>query len=270
VLTDVMLGIPGAGESSKVEVYPFPVPDLYIGAPVMVAGKIQGGLPPSMSIKGRLASGEEWESTIPVAPDLQNNVLNIPLDKVFIKERIDMLTANAWLTNNKSAEADVTALSLEYGVPCPHTKLCAFEVDPKKSAEVEAAKKKGGAMKIAKYAMGGAAGVMVLGALAGADFGNVGASLANVAGGIGDMGSVLGSINLPAGIAIPDIDLGVCGDMLGGMCGEICEPVAGCLGPILEPCSGCIGSVGDVAGDAVGAIGSVAESAIDVVTGILE
>ena len=164
VLTDVMLGIPGAGESSKVEVYPFPVPDLYIGAPVMVAGKIQGGLPPAMSIKGRLASGEEWESTIPVAPDLQNNVLSIPLDKVFIKERIDMLTANAWLTNNKSAEADVTALSLEYGVPCPHTKLCAFEVDPKKSAEVEAAKKKGGAMKIAKYAVGGAAGVMVLGA----------------------------------------------------------------------------------------------------------
>ena len=46
VLTDVMLGIPGAGESSKVEVYPFPAPDLYIGAPVMVAGKIQGGLPP--------------------------------------------------------------------------------------------------------------------------------------------------------------------------------------------------------------------------------
>ena len=277
VLTDVMLGIPGAGESSKVEVYPFPVPDLYIGAPVMVAGKIQGGLPPAMSIKGRLASGEEWESTVPVAPDLQNNVLNIPLDKVFIKERIDMLTANAWLTNNKSAEADVTALSLQYGVPCPHTKLCAFEVNPKKSAEVEAAKKKGGAMKIAKYAVGGAAGVMVLGALAGADFGNVGASLANAAGGIGDLGSVLGSINLPAGIAIPDIDLGVCGDM----CGEICEPVAGCLGPILEPCGGCIGSVGDVAGDAVGAIsnvagdavgaiGSVAEGAIEVVSGILE
>jgi len=142
---------------------------------------------------------------------------------------------------------------------------------------VEAAKKKGGAMKIAKYAVGGAAGVMVLGALAGADFGNVGASLANAAGGIGDLGSVLGSINLPAGIAIPDIDLGVCGDM----CGDICEPVAGCLGPILEPCGGCIGSVGDVAGDAVGAIsnvagdavgaiGSVAEGAIEVVSGILE
>ena len=46
VLTDVMLGIPGAGESSKVEVYPFPVPDLYIGAPVMVAGKIRGGCRP--------------------------------------------------------------------------------------------------------------------------------------------------------------------------------------------------------------------------------
>jgi len=259
VLTDVEIGIPGAGQNSKVEVYPFPVPDLYIGAPVMVAGKIQGGLPPNMSIKGRLAGGEVWESTIPVAPDLENNNLNIPLDKVFIKERIDMLTAVAWLTNNKSAESDVVALSLQYGVPCPHTKLCAFEVDPKKAGEVAAAKKKGGAMKIAKYAVGGAAGIMVLGALAGADFGNVGASLANAAGGIGDLGSVLGGINLPSGIDIPDIDLGVCGDA----CGSICEPVAGCLGP-------CLGSVGDVAGDAVGAIGDVAESAIDVVANVVE
>ena len=129
-----------------------------------------------------------------------------------------------------------------------------------------AAKKKGGAMKIAKYAVGGAAGIMVLGALAGADFGNVGASLANAAGGIGDLGSVLGGINLPSGIDIPDIDLSVCGDA----CGSICEPVAGCLGPILEPCGGCLGSVGDVAGDAVGAIGDVAESAIDVVANVVE
>ena len=77
--------------------------------------------------------------------------------------------------------------------------------------------------------------------------------------GIGDLGSVLGGINLPSGIDIPDIDLGVCGDA----CGSICEPVAGCLGP-------CLGSVGDVAGDAVGAIGDVAESAIDVVANVVE
>ena len=110
---------------------------------------------------------------------------------------------------------------------------------------------------------------MVLGALAGADFGNVGASPANVAGGIGDLGSVLGGITSPRASRYPTSTSACAGTCWAG-CAARFRASAGCLGPILEPCGGCISSVGDVAGDAVGAIGNVAEGAIEVVAGILD
>ena len=113
VLTDVVLGIPGGG--AGVEIYPFPIPDLFVGSPVMVSGKIQGGLPPTVELKGRLANGVEWSQQVQVVEDLGNNALNIPLDKVFIKQRIDLLTGQAWLQQEKSLEQEVVAISVQYG-----------------------------------------------------------------------------------------------------------------------------------------------------------
>ena len=43
ILTDIAVGLPS---QMGAEVYPFPIPDLFAGAPVMIGGKISGGLPP--------------------------------------------------------------------------------------------------------------------------------------------------------------------------------------------------------------------------------
>ena len=132
---------------------------------------------------------------------------SIPLEKVFIKQRIDIMTAKAWLTEEKVLEQQVKAMSLEHGVPSVHTKLCAFEINPKKEAEMRQSQKSGGgAMNVAKYAAGGAAGVMVLGALAGASFGDVGASMSNAAAILPGAGAMLASIDF-GDIGVPDLEL---------------------------------------------------------------
>lgn len=82
VLTDIQIGISSGKAGMAPEIYPFPVPDLFVGAPVTVSGKIQGGLPPIVEVKGRLANGQEWSNRIQVVDDLGNNALDIPLDKV--------------------------------------------------------------------------------------------------------------------------------------------------------------------------------------------
>jgi len=243
ILTDIALGVPS---NAGVEVYPFPIPDLFAGAPVMISGKIMGGLPPEVQLQGKLADGSLWQRAIPVANDLGNNVLTVPLDKVFIKQRIDLLTAKAWLLEEQSLEKEVTSLSLEYGIPSAHTKLCAFETTEAKQKQMEQDKKKGGGSNVAKYAVGGAAGCMVLGALAGASFGDVGATAAGAAGMVAGAGLMMGSMDF-GGIDVPDLGcLAELGDSL-----PCIEPVIG----FIEPCA-------DSAGECIGAVGEVAESVI--------
>ena len=252
ILTDIAVGLPS---QMGAEVYPFPIPDLFAGAPVMISGKISGGLPPQVDIVGKLADGSEWRRTIPVATDLQNNVGSIPLEKVFIKQRIDIMTAKAWLTEEKVLEQQVKAMSLEHGVPSVHTKLCAFEINPKKEAEMRQSQKSGGgAMNVAKYAAGGAAGVMVLGALAGASFGDVGASMSNAAAILPGAGAMLASIDF-GDIDVPD--LGCLADVVESVpCGE-------CLEPVLEFVEPCVENIGECAEGIAECVGGLAECVKD-------
>jgi hypothetical protein len=134
-------------------------------------------------------------------------------------------------------EEEVTALSVQYGVPCAHTKMCAFETTTAKEANMQAVRKSGKAINLAKYAVGGAAGVLVLGAMAGADFGDVGASMANLGSGIAGAGEALG-----ASLAGLDLDL----------------PDLGCLddNPLCDAVEPCVGAVGS----AIEGIGGVIET----------
>jgi hypothetical protein len=198
-----------------------------------------------------MAGGAIWQRQIPIAMDLQNNAMTIPLDKVFIKQRIDLLTAQAWLSQENVLVDEVIQLSLKHNVPCAHTKLCAFEISEKNEAAMKDAKKGGNAVSYAKYAVGGAAGVMVIGALAGADFGDVGASLANASGAVAGLGQVLGSIDLGS-FDVPDFG-----------CIADCAANAPCLEPLLSCVEPCIESGGDL----IGAVGGVVAGLVGAVVG---
>lgn len=54
VLSDITISLPGV---TACELYPFPIPDLACGMPVIFAGKYDGPFPEAITISGRLANG---------------------------------------------------------------------------------------------------------------------------------------------------------------------------------------------------------------------
>ena len=109
-------------------------------------------------------------------------------------------------------------------------------------------------MNVAKYAAGGAAGVMVLGALAGASFGDVGASMSNAAAILPGAGAMLASIDF-GDIDVPD--LGCLADVVESVpCGECLEPVLG----FVEPC---VENIGECAEGIAECVGGLAECVKD-------
>ncbi|EFJ49032.1 hypothetical protein VOLCADRAFT_104477 [Volvox carteri f. nagariensis] len=193
VLSDLTLTLPGV---EQCELYPFPLPDLFCGMPLLVAGKFRGAWPPlrpldqgqqdqgqggGVCVNGMLPNGTAWSSN-PVYPGKESD---LPLDKIFIKNRLDLLTAQAWLEGNPPQLVNnIVDLSIATGVPCAHTRTVTFETTRKDFAALQHAANTGGRRKInyAKYAIGGAAGLVVLAGLgvgAAFAFGDVGATAAN-------------------------------------------------------------------------------------------
>ncbi|KAK9807041.1 hypothetical protein WJX72_011563 [[Myrmecia] bisecta] len=185
VLTDVALGIEGL---TSCELYPFPIPDVFCGMPLLVAGKYEGVWPESVVLHGKLPSGEIWTQTVYTTAAAQ-----IPLDKVVVKQRLDVLTSRAWLQQDKKLQRQVVDASIATGVPCAHTTMVGFPVTHDKWREMKQQQAAGKRISPAKLAIGGAAAVVVLGATAALAFGDVGATLGNLA--VGDVMSGFGGLD---------------------------------------------------------------------------
>ena len=54
VLTDITVSLPGV---SGCELYPYPIPDLFCGSPLLIAGKYEGQWPEAITVNGRLPDG---------------------------------------------------------------------------------------------------------------------------------------------------------------------------------------------------------------------
>lgn len=94
VLTDITLEMDDTC-MSDLSIYPYPIPDLYMGAPLTLSAKYRGRLPDELRLTGRHADGTIFTSTI--TPRISHV---IPVVKVFLKQRLDCLTASAWLDGN--------------------------------------------------------------------------------------------------------------------------------------------------------------------------
>jgi len=124
LLTDIVLQIPGLTE---VEIYPFPIPDLYAGRPLLVSGKFFGSWPAEITVVGYLSDGRQWQTQVKTFMQA-----SVPLSKVFLKQRVDLLSAKAWMTDDPNLVAEVVEISVRDNIPCPHTTLVGFEADPEK------------------------------------------------------------------------------------------------------------------------------------------
>jgi hypothetical protein len=61
----------------------------------------------------------------------------IPVDRIFLKQRIDLLTAKAWLEDSKEIEAQIVQLSKENNVPSAYTTMVAYETTKDKKDKEE-------------------------------------------------------------------------------------------------------------------------------------
>ena len=245
VLTDVSIEIDGVDDC---ELYPFPIPDLFLGAPLILSGQYGGSptFPQTVSLTGTLATGQQYQTQVPVSA-----AGAVPVERVFLKQRLEILTAKGWLQDSEQIMQQVVALSTAASMPCAHTTMIAFETTPEKLAKHQ--KKHGGGeggelfesekgnqpgvkgrkglsnATIGALAVGGT--IVVVGASAAA-FGDLAATIGNV-GAFGAIGDALGGGDLLGGG-----DIG--GDMGGDVDGDGCCDDGCCDGCECDDCcDGC-------------------------------
>ncbi|CAA7394968.1 unnamed protein product [Spirodela intermedia] len=102
-------------ELDSFEVYPSHVPDLSVGCPLVLVGRYHGRFPETLKSKGLLADMTEFSI------ELKTQKTDIPLEKVFAKHQIDLMTAQAWLSESKELEQKISRLSIQSGVASEFT-----------------------------------------------------------------------------------------------------------------------------------------------------
>ncbi|XP_020582974.1 von Willebrand factor A domain-containing protein DDB_G0292740-like [Phalaenopsis equestris] len=103
VLTDIT--VDAFDDLKAFEIYPYKLPDLLIECPLIISGRYEGKFPSTVKVKGRSADMNDVTVNLKV-----QNSTDIPIEKVFAKQHIDLLTAQAWFFESKQLEQEVTFL----------------------------------------------------------------------------------------------------------------------------------------------------------------
>eukprot|EP00899_Mesostigma_viride_P025506 jgi/Mesvir1/613/Mv02046-RA.2 len=211
--TPVVTDITVKGLPHDAELYPSPPPDLFVGAPVVIAGKYRGVLPPTLAVEGRMPGGGVWRS------------------EVFLKQQMDLLTAKCWLEGSDSLREKVEELSIRESIPSEYTLMVSFKTTKEKKEEMSRARRMSGKnVKLASAILGGAGAVLLVSGLM-VGFGSVGDSAVAVGGAAVTVGEAVGSAAVQGGDSGGGGDDNCCDD-----CGDGCKDCDG-LG---EGCGDCI------------------------------
>ncbi|CAN7098898.1 hypothetical protein HID58_021901 [Brassica napus] len=106
----------------EIEVYPSNIPDLTSASPLMIYGRYRGKFPEKVKANGLLGDMSSFSADLSV-----QSAKDIPLDKVFAKNVIDLLTAKAWFSEDKQLIEKITKLSIQTGVPSEYTRMIQLE-----------------------------------------------------------------------------------------------------------------------------------------------
>lgn len=132
ILTNITLET--LDDLDDVEVLPSHSPDLSSASPLTVSGRFRGNFPETFKVKGLSAD----MSNIVIDLKVQD-AKDIPLDRVCAKEQIELLTAQAWLSENKKLEDKVAKLSVQTGAASEYTRMVIVEKEI--AAQQKASKK---------------------------------------------------------------------------------------------------------------------------------
>ncbi|CAL4939884.1 unnamed protein product [Urochloa decumbens] len=170
------ISIDGINHIQDFEVDSEYIPDISAKYPLCVSGRYHGKLPETLIAKGQLADMSEISIELRV-----QHLKDIPLDKVLAKQQMDLLTAKAWLFENKELERKIVKLSIQNSIPSEYTRMVLLQtsldkIDPAQQAKNKPAKQSRPEERSAMPLRG-----MTLG------FGDVGATRENLTTGFGEI-----------------------------------------------------------------------------------
>ncbi|KAK8348604.1 hypothetical protein V6Z12_A06G090700 [Gossypium hirsutum] len=106
----------------QIEVYSSCIPDLSSESPLTICGRCQGSFPDTLKAKGILGDLSS------VIIDLKiEKAMDISLDKISARQQIDLLTSQAWFSENKQLEEKVAKLSLRTCNISEYTRMILLE-----------------------------------------------------------------------------------------------------------------------------------------------
>ena len=127
------------GNDCEIEMFPTEMSDLFIGSSVINAGKYhclnknsKYQFPQSVTISGL----NIFDKRISYKVKSETNTSLIPIDRVFIKERIDQLTAQQWLSQNNSLKNEIIETSIGESFPSMYTSMVAVELTKQEKEEL--------------------------------------------------------------------------------------------------------------------------------------
>mmetsp|Transcript_13398 Transcript_13398/g.16879 ORF Transcript_13398/g.16879 Transcript_13398/m.16879 type:complete len:818 (+) Transcript_13398:241-2694(+) len=275
VLTQVTVGL----QVKDAEIYPFPIPDLFCGAPLTVTGQFTGQFPGQVVVRGKNCLGQDVQFNLQCFRKEE-----VPISKIFAKMQLDFLIANWWLAEAReqsALNAKVVESSCEHSIPCAFTQTVCYETQPAPPGE-EKQKKKTNKGKFPKGAAIG--GVVIVGAAIGAAvaFGSIAGTIDGSL--VGDAMNAIGDGGMAAIDGIGDLFSGIDGDCCSGLndiccfdieglcggcgdCGGLGEIFGGC-GEIFSGCGDCFSNLGEGLGGCCSSIGDVCDT--DACSGLLD
>ncbi|XP_057967864.1 uncharacterized protein LOC131157597 isoform X2 [Malania oleifera] len=116
----------------ELEVYPSCIPDLLSESPLTLLGRYRGNFPSSLKARGITADLNSLVIDLKV-----DKAKDVPLDRVFAKQQINLLTTQAWFSENRQLEEKVAKISIETGIVSEYTRMILLQAERgKKATEV--------------------------------------------------------------------------------------------------------------------------------------
>eukprot|EP00808_Paulinella_micropora_P015472 g9516.t1 len=292
VFTNISLHLPPQ-DRTRLDCFPSPLPDLFLGNPLLVSGKYSGTFPPVLTITGTTSDGRLM--AMDVTPLINPR---IPVRKITIQQQIEILSGRAWLTGNSELEQEIIQLAVDESMPSKYTTMVAYECKGGEQKKAKDMRSKNNAAYVAGATVGG---VLVLGGAL-AMSGDVGNTIGNVTSALDPvegLGQLLGTVadcdcsclsclgDCPlCGEAFTSLtsNIGECCGSLCGQCGpigdvfkegwgflgQVCGPCLENVGDVFQNCFQCCGPGCESMGSGLGEIGNVCHECLGACEGVFQ
>lgn len=106
---------------SALYLYPEKIPDLTVGAPLVIYGSYDRDFPSVLSVSGDTAEG-------PITFDVSSSMAeNAPIVKMVEKRRIESMIGDWYISKDQKKKQEIVNKSVAIGVPCVLTRTAAYE-----------------------------------------------------------------------------------------------------------------------------------------------